>query len=209
MPSASLQLALLALLGWKLVDSTAPNPAQGSCDWPLDPFFGTYDMNWAQQVNMMNLTNGVVGIPPDVVLGGERQVFNKTADGSKYQQFLIYSDPVYNKQVAFVCGVTDTLSLGGPASLTYTFTMLDAKTLQGSYTISVAGVGTVASFVVKFAFQVTGDCGFFDTVTVAPPQNFVATAPFDRVQGYPRTFVEVLQGILTWPFFTWYCAFKP
>ncbi|XP_055333888.1 uncharacterized protein LOC129585287 [Paramacrobiotus metropolitanus] len=155
-----------------------------SSTWSLDPFLGSYDMIWAQQTNMINLTTGVQGVPLSVTLGGERQTFVKLADG-KYQQTVGRSDPQYQAILVFELGKPGFLKIPNTNNtINFTMSMVNATTIQSSYHFTFDNGQRTADFLSQFAFKPDAS-GFFDTVVVTNPSNFVATAPFYRLpDGY-------------------------
>ncbi|XP_055333987.1 uncharacterized protein LOC129585366 [Paramacrobiotus metropolitanus] len=150
-----------------------------SSTWSLDPFLGSYDMIWAQQINMINFTGGIIGIPLAEVATGERQTFNKTIDG-KYQQTVGRTDPRFDAIIVFELNKPGIVNIPNTSqTINYTFIMLNATTLQGTYEWNFGD--RIADFTITFAFYPDAS-GFFDTVTLTKPMNLVATAPFYRVK---------------------------
>ncbi|XP_055346231.1 uncharacterized protein LOC129593794 [Paramacrobiotus metropolitanus] len=144
--------------------------------WSLDPFLGTYDEIWALNKNMLNFTGAVIGVPGDIVVLGERVVWGKTADGH-YHQTVKRNQSQYEVNLTFDLGVPGSVATGPNQRLNYTITMFNATAIRAAYLWDLGD--HIAAFTLTFGFY---PGGMFDTANITQPSQFIATAPFYKVE---------------------------
>ncbi|XP_055333884.1 uncharacterized protein LOC129585282 isoform X2 [Paramacrobiotus metropolitanus] len=146
--------------------------------WNLDSFLGAYDMIWDKSSNMINFSEGVVGLPASVIKEGERQIYKKTGE-RKYEMHVLRKDPKYNIIADFELGKKTVKNLPNNQTLSYTLEMTGATTLKGTYEWDFGD--HMAAFGIVNTFKPDGS-GFFNDVTVTKPKDLRAHAPFYRIK---------------------------
>ncbi|XP_055333890.1 uncharacterized protein LOC129585288 [Paramacrobiotus metropolitanus] len=140
----------------------------------LDPFLGAYDIIFTGQVNLINFTNGLQGVPVSVIMGGERQIFDKTSDGK-------YIHTTKRANSTFSSSVTFELNKPGTArTVNFTFSMINATALQGTYEQTLQD-GRITDYVIIYSFSPDAS-NLWITITVSKPIQLAAFVPFYRLK---------------------------
>ncbi|XP_055333967.1 uncharacterized protein LOC129585352 [Paramacrobiotus metropolitanus] len=146
--------------------------------WSLDPFLGTYEMDADNKNAMNDFASKILGIPTKTLESGERQVFNKTHDGTRYQHFVLRNESKYNAHSTFLLDKKTSVLTDSGATMTFHFAMLNATVLQGSYTFSNGD--NVTDFTTKFIFSQDATT-LTKIARVLYPEEFQAMAVFHRI----------------------------
>ncbi|XP_055354491.1 uncharacterized protein LOC129600114 [Paramacrobiotus metropolitanus] len=152
---------------------TATNPAQGNSPFALDPFMGTYDMLMSTcTASFFEFAESIIGVPHDVVAGGERIVFNKSIDNQSYNQYMMRNVSTYGMTSHFVLGQQGSTDAGN-GHLEYFYSMPNASCIIGWYSFPFA------NFSITYNFLLDGS-GFQDQINVTFPRYQTSRCFFNR-----------------------------